>query len=119
MIVDPESYEFEAVENTGARMQWITRGTATGKLVAGHNVDAVIAGHIGRKATKILKEAHVSIYTGAKGTVKQAVEALNEGKLEEIWTACFSFSYATKLHQFFFPYTQRETQGQRFLFPLF
>jgi len=44
----------------------------------------VIAGHIGRKATKILKEAHVSIYTGAKGTVKQAVEALNEGKLEEI-----------------------------------
>jgi len=83
MIVDHESYEFEALENTGAKMQWVTRGTATGNIVAGHNVDAVITGHIGRKAIKILKEVHVNIYTGAKGTVKQAVEAFNEGKLEE------------------------------------
>lgn len=56
---------------------------ATGNLVAGHNIDAVITGHIGRKATRILKEAHVKLYTGAKGTVKQAIEVFNEGKLEE------------------------------------
>jgi predicted Fe-Mo cluster-binding NifX family protein len=84
MIIDPQSYEFEAVENTGSRMQWVTRGTATGNLVAGHKVGAVITGHIGRKATGILKEAHVRIYTGAKGTVKQVVDKFNEGKLEEV-----------------------------------
>jgi predicted Fe-Mo cluster-binding NifX family protein len=43
----------------------------------------VITGHIGRKATKILKESQVKLYTGAKGTVKQAVDIFNEGKLEE------------------------------------
>lgn len=83
MIVDPQSYEFKAVENSGARMQWITRGTATGNLVAGHKVEAVITGHIGRKATRVLKEAHVRIYTGAEGTIKQAIEVYNEGKLVE------------------------------------
>jgi predicted Fe-Mo cluster-binding NifX family protein len=43
----------------------------------------VITGHIGRKATKILKEAHVKLYSGAKGKVKQAVDMFNEGNLEE------------------------------------
>ncbi|MBN2514417.1 MAG: hypothetical protein JXC33_00120 [Deltaproteobacteria bacterium] len=43
----------------------------------------MITGHIGRKATRILKDAHVNLYKGAKGTVKQAVDVFNEGKLEE------------------------------------
>jgi predicted Fe-Mo cluster-binding NifX family protein len=43
----------------------------------------VITGHIGRKATKVLKDAHVTLYTGAKGTVKQVTDLFNEGKLEE------------------------------------
>jgi predicted Fe-Mo cluster-binding NifX family protein len=43
----------------------------------------VITGHIGRKAIKVLKETHVKLYTGAKGTVKQALDVFNEGKLEE------------------------------------
>jgi predicted Fe-Mo cluster-binding NifX family protein len=43
----------------------------------------VITGYIGRKATKVLKKAHVKLYTGAKGTVRQVVDVFNEGKLEE------------------------------------
>jgi predicted Fe-Mo cluster-binding NifX family protein len=57
----------------------VTRGTATGKLVAGHNVDAVITGHIGRKATKALEEAGIKIYLGATGKVREAIKAFQAG----------------------------------------
>ena len=61
----------------------MTRGTATGNLVAGHRVDVVLTGHIGRKATKALQTAGVKIYVGASGPVKSAIGAFMEGKLEE------------------------------------
>ncbi len=61
----------------------MTRGTATGNLVAGQRVDAVLTGHIGRKATAALRTADVRIYIGASGTVQSALEAFKAGKLEE------------------------------------
>ncbi|HSD95362.1 MAG TPA: NifB/NifX family molybdenum-iron cluster-binding protein [Syntrophales bacterium] len=61
----------------------MTRGTATGHIVAGENVDCVVTGHIGRKATALLKGAGVRIFLGASGPVKSAIEAFKKGKLEE------------------------------------
>jgi len=46
-------------------------------------VDAVLTGHIGRKATKALQTAGVKIYLGASGTLKSAIDAFSGGKLEE------------------------------------
>jgi predicted Fe-Mo cluster-binding NifX family protein len=46
-------------------------------------VDAVITGHIGRKASAALKEAGVRIFLGASGTVQVALDAYREGRLEE------------------------------------
>jgi predicted Fe-Mo cluster-binding NifX family protein len=46
-------------------------------------VDAVLTGHIGRKATAALRAAGVKIYVGASGPVKSAVDAFREGLLEE------------------------------------
>jgi len=51
--------------------------------VAGENVDCVITGHIGRKATALLKGAGVRIFLGASGPVKSALESFKNGKLEE------------------------------------
>lgn len=61
----------------------MTRGTATGNLVAGHRVNAVLTGHIGRKASAALRAAGIRIYVGASGRLKDAVAAFKEGKLEE------------------------------------
>jgi predicted Fe-Mo cluster-binding NifX family protein len=61
----------------------VTRGTATGNLVAGHRVDAVLTGHIGRKATAALRTAGVRIYIGASGPVKSVIAAFKAGRLEE------------------------------------
>jgi predicted Fe-Mo cluster-binding NifX family protein len=51
--------------------------------VAEENVDCVITGHIGRKATAALKGAGVRIFLGASGPVKSAIEAFQSGRLEE------------------------------------
>jgi predicted Fe-Mo cluster-binding NifX family protein len=62
----------------------VTRGTATGNLVAGENVNAVVTGYISRKAAGILSDAGVKIYTGASGKVKTAFEDFKSGRLQEM-----------------------------------
>ncbi len=64
----------------------MARGTATGNLVAGENINIVVTGHIGRKAAKVLLEAGVKIYLGASGKVKDALEDFKTGNLEEMTT---------------------------------
>jgi len=46
-------------------------------------VDAVLTGHIGRKATKALQTAGVKIYLAASGRVKDAIASFIAGKYEE------------------------------------
>jgi predicted Fe-Mo cluster-binding NifX family protein len=46
-------------------------------------VECVVTGHIGRKATALLRGAGVRIFLGASGPVKSAIEAFQDGKLEE------------------------------------
>ncbi|MFB3925737.1 MAG: NifB/NifX family molybdenum-iron cluster-binding protein [Syntrophales bacterium] len=62
----------------------MTRGTATGKLVAGHRVDAVITGHIGRKATAILRNAGIRVYIGAAGKISEVIDSFKSGRLAAI-----------------------------------
>jgi predicted Fe-Mo cluster-binding NifX family protein len=52
--------------------------------VAGENVDCVITGYIGRKATALLKGVGVRIFLGASGPVQSALESCKNGQLEEI-----------------------------------
>jgi predicted Fe-Mo cluster-binding NifX family protein len=51
--------------------------------VAGEKVNFVITGHIGRKATDLLKGVGVRIFLGASGPVHSALETFKSGKLEE------------------------------------
>ena len=62
----------------------MSRGTATGNLVAGENIHVVVTGYIGRKAARILLDAGVKIYLGASGKVKDALEHFKAGRLEEM-----------------------------------
>ncbi|HEU20161.1 MAG TPA: hypothetical protein ENO00_12435 [Deltaproteobacteria bacterium] len=61
----------------------MTRGTATGNLVAGQKVNGVITGHIGRKSKDILRGAGIKVYLGATGTVEAVIALFKEGKLEK------------------------------------
>ena len=81
IIVDTETMDYKAVENTQNLNLPQGAGIQAGKTIADQNVDALITGHCGPKAFKGLHSAGVKILTGAGGKVADAVEQFKNGKL--------------------------------------
>ena len=84
IIVDPDSRVFEVVKNSQNLNLPQGAGIQAGKTIVDHNVDAIITGHCGPKAFRVLQNAGVKILTGASGKVADAMEQFNQGKLETI-----------------------------------
>jgi len=66
IVVDPDTMEFEAVENSGA-MSGGGAGIATGQLVAGKGASAVLTGNCGPNAFNVLEAAGIKVMTGVSG----------------------------------------------------
>ncbi len=81
IVVDPDTMEFEAVENSGA-MSAGGAGIATGQLVAGKGAGAVLTGNCGPNAFNVLEAAGIKVMTGVSGTVQDAVEGYKSGKYQ-------------------------------------
>ena len=81
VIVDSETMEFTAIETPGGT-QGSGAGIAAAQVVARTDAEAVIAGNYGPNAHKVLSEGGLKAYTGARGTVKETVEAFRAGQLE-------------------------------------
>jgi len=82
-VVDTESGEWSVADNTQNLNALQGAGIQAGKNVVDLNVQAVITGHVGPKAFATLQAGGVRIYTGADGTVADAVEQFQAGQLEE------------------------------------
>jgi predicted Fe-Mo cluster-binding NifX family protein len=82
IIVDPETMEFEVVENSQSLDLPQGAGIQAGKTIADNKVAALITGHCGPKAFKVLQAASVKIMTGANGTVADAIAQYKNGELE-------------------------------------
>lgn len=62
-------------------------GIQTARNVVDMKVDGVISGNMGPKAFATLNTANIKIYTGANGTVSNAVEDFKAGKLTQVENA--------------------------------
>jgi predicted Fe-Mo cluster-binding NifX family protein len=82
IIVDPKNKAFEVVENSQNLNLPQGAGIQAGKTVIDHHIDALITGHCGPKAFKVLQQAGVKVMTGAGGTVADAIAQFNNGELE-------------------------------------
>jgi len=80
LFVDTESLEFEATPNPACDAPR-GAGIRAAEFVTESNVEAVITGRVGPNATNVLQAAGVPIYLFPGGTVRQAVEDFNAGKL--------------------------------------
>jgi predicted Fe-Mo cluster-binding NifX family protein len=87
IILDVETMDFEAVKNTRNLNRPQGAGIQAGKAIADHHVDALITGHCGPKAFKLLQNAGVKIVTGAGGKVAEAIEQFKKGELAIASTA--------------------------------
>lgn len=78
LIVDPETMEFEALENPYVSASG-GAGIQAAQLVAGKDVQAVLTGSCGPNAFQTLKAAGVKVVVGVTGTVREVVRSYVSG----------------------------------------
>jgi len=81
-VIDTDTGAFSALGNSVNANAAQGAGIQAGKRVVELGCDALLTGHIGPKAFATLKADQVAIYTGAAGTVAEAVEQFKAGKLK-------------------------------------
>ena len=83
VVVDTETGEFSAADNSQNLNALQGAGIQAGRNVVNLGVAAVITGHVGPKAFATLQAGSVEMYTGAQGTVAEAIEQFQAGKLQQ------------------------------------
>jgi predicted Fe-Mo cluster-binding NifX family protein len=81
IIADPETMEFEAIDNASA-MAGGGAGISAAQMVAGKGVAAIVTGNCGPNAHQVLSAAGIEMITGASGKVKDVLESYRAGKLK-------------------------------------
>ncbi len=82
VLVNPDTNEQESLENP-AQFAGGGAGIQAAQLLENSGVDTVLTGNVGPNAFQTLKGAGIRIYLGASGTVRNAVERFQNGKLSE------------------------------------
>ncbi|MGD9395349.1 MAG: NifB/NifX family molybdenum-iron cluster-binding protein [Candidatus Thorarchaeota archaeon] len=85
IIVDPETFDFEAVSNEAA-MASGGAGIRASQIVVSKDVEAVLTGSVGPNAFPALQDAGIKILSGVSGTVKSAIENYKTGSFQELTT---------------------------------
>jgi len=80
IIVDPETSEFEALENPNVETA-SGAGVATGQFVASQGVKEVLTGSLGPNAQQVLAATGIKIYTGVSGKIREVLETYKKGQL--------------------------------------
>ncbi|NOR12373.1 MAG: dinitrogenase iron-molybdenum cofactor biosynthesis protein [Candidatus Aminicenantes bacterium] len=81
LFVDPESMEFEAIENPNISSASGV-GIQSAQLVAEKGAKAVLTGSCGPNAFQTLQAAGVEVIIGISGTVKEAVAHYKSGQVQ-------------------------------------
>jgi predicted Fe-Mo cluster-binding NifX family protein len=81
LLYDTEDKSFSVLDNSENLDAAQGVGIQVGQTVVNSGASVLITGNCGPKAFYVLNSGGVKVYTGAKGTVKEAIEALEGGKL--------------------------------------
>jgi len=81
IIVDPETMQFEALENSGA-MAGGGAGVSTAQMIASKGVEVVLTGNCGPNAYQVLSAAGIKVITGVAGKVQDAIQGYKSGKFQ-------------------------------------
>ena len=84
MIYDTESKTAEMIDNKQNLNAAQGAGIQAAQFVINSGAEALISGHCGPKAFKVLVAGKIKIYAVEAQTVASAIENLKQGKLEEL-----------------------------------
>jgi len=81
VIVETDDMSFEAIANSNAAAGG-GAGIQSAQLVSEKDAKVVLTGNCGPNAFRTLEAAGIQVVIGASGTVREAVKAYRNGKLE-------------------------------------
>lgn len=86
IIIDTDTMNFEFISNESAIASG-GAGIQAAQNITKAGVKVVITGNMGPNAFQTLSAAGVMVFTGAKGTVKEAIEKYKKGELTKTESA--------------------------------
>ena len=96
-IVDFDTNEIKVIPNTSEHMG----GTGYPPEIMAHaGVNTLICSGLGRRAIGMFEEIGIDVYIGASGTVKDAIAAFREGRLQKagVGDACSKHAFHDQHH---------------------
>ena len=81
IIIDPDTLEFEAVQNPSI-VAGGGAGIQSGQLMVNKGVEAVLTGNVGPNAFATLQAAGIKIISGVSGKVSEAIEKYKKGEFK-------------------------------------
>ena len=82
LVIDSDTMDFSVIENESVAAAG-GAGITSAKSVIDAGAEAVLTGNCGPNAQRTLSAAGVKLFTGAAGTIKEAIELFKNGKLTE------------------------------------
>jgi predicted Fe-Mo cluster-binding NifX family protein len=82
LLVDTDSGGFIGYDNAQNLNSPQGAGIQAAQAVARLGAEAVLTGHVGPKAFTVLRTAEIAVYTGASGTVREAIDAFKAGSYQ-------------------------------------
>jgi len=86
LIIDIDTMSFEPISNENA-MASGGAGIQAAQTIAKAGAEVVVTGNMGPNAFQTLSAAGIKVFTGADGTIKEAIEKYKKGELEKIESA--------------------------------
>jgi predicted Fe-Mo cluster-binding NifX family protein len=93
ILVDPDTLEWEALDNLKNLTSPEGVGVATATTLVKKNIRTVVAGRCGPKAFQELQAAGVEVVLNAHGTVRQTLAAFIKGELTRASESNIQVSY--------------------------
>ncbi len=82
IIVDPETLEYEFIDNAAAQAGG-GAGVSAAQLIVSKGVEAVLTGNCGPNAYQVLSPAGIKVITGVTGLVRDVIEDYKEERFKE------------------------------------
>jgi predicted Fe-Mo cluster-binding NifX family protein len=94
IIVDPETMEFEGIQNSSTELMH-GAGIQTAQLIANKGVTVVLTGNCGPNTFQTLAAAGIQVITGISGQVKVAIERYKRGEFNPTGQANVASHFGT------------------------
>lgn len=96
-IVDLDTNEIKVVPNTSHHMGGIGQPP---EIMSKEGVNVMVCRGLGRRAIALFEELGIEVYIGATGTVKDAIDAFKDGRLQkaEASDACGRHAFRDQHH---------------------